>query len=221
MSSESSSPASPEVLAEHGERLAAWLESLGLHEHLAEAGLPTMVRDCHGRATWRDPGTGQPLSAEQLGQLDTLLHDQGDDPSQGVPVTLVQLRRKAQVRAALSDSAWFTYETLAAKRGATTSATRFAVHKASNAGELLVVPRGEDEESIIPGFQLDESGQVRSELVPVLQTLAGPTVDAWATWAWLTQPVALLGGQVPADLVRDPAEAQVVVRAAQALAAHR
>lgn len=207
--------------SDHGERLAAWLESLGLHEHLAEAGLPTMVRDCHGRATWRDPGTGQPLTAQQLEQLDTLLHDQGDDPAQGVPVTLVQLRRKARVRATLSASGWHTYESLAALRGATASATRFAVHKESNAGALLVVPRGEGEESIVPGFQLDASGEVHQALVPVLQVLAGPTVDAWATWGWLTQPVALLGGGIPADLVHDPAEAPVVLRAAQALAAHR
>lgn len=207
--------------AEHAERLASWLESLGLHQHLAEAGLPTMVRDCHGRATWRDPGTGEPLTSEQLTQLDTLLHDQGDEPARGVPVTLVQLRRKAQVRATLTASPWHTYESLADLRGATVSATRFAVHKASNAGELLVVPRGEGEESIVPAFQLDATGVTRPELVPVLQALAGPTVDAWATWAWLTQPVALLGGGIPADLASDPAEAPVVLRAAQALAKHR
>lgn len=212
---------SAQETAEHAESLARWLESLGLHPYLAEAGLPTMVRDCHGRATWRDPGTGKPLTSEQLDQLDTLLHDQGDEPARGVPVTLVQLRRKAQVRAALTASSWHTYETLADLRGASVSATRFAVHKASNAGDLLVVPRGEGEESIIPAFQLDATGQTRPEVVPVLQALAGPTVDAWATWAWLTHPVALLGGGVPADLVADPAEAPVVLRAAQALAKRR
>lgn len=206
---------------EHSERLAQWLESLGLHEHLAEAGLPSMVRDCHGRATWRDPGTGQPLTSEQLEQLDVLLHDQGEDPAQGIPLSLVQLRRKAKRRAELLASPWFTYESLAQAWGITVSAARFAVHKASNAGELLVVPRGEDEESIVPAFQLDASGHVREELIPVLQTLAGPTVDAWATWSWLTGPVALLSGDIPAEVVRDPEDAPIVLRAAQALAKHR
>ena len=46
------------------ERLAAWLEQLGLVDHLGEAGLPTMTRDAAGRAVWTDPGTGADLSAD-------------------------------------------------------------------------------------------------------------------------------------------------------------
>ena len=38
-----------------GERLATWMEELGLAAHLAEAGLPTFTRDPAGRAVWSDP----------------------------------------------------------------------------------------------------------------------------------------------------------------------
>ncbi len=209
--------------AEYGERLARWIEDLGLAGQLKEAGLPTMVRDCHGQAIWRDPGNGEPLTLDQLAELDHLLHDQGDEPRHGVPVALVQLRRRARLRADLLASPSFDYESLAALRGTTAAATRFAVHKASGAGELLVVAgdatASGEPTSIIPGFQLDAQGTIRSELVPILQALAGPAADGWAIWAWLTHPAALLGGAIPAELVKDPAEAPLVRFAATKLAA--
>ncbi len=206
--------------AEHGERLAVWLEELGLADQLGAAGLPTMVRDCHGRAVWRDPGTGELLTADQLDQLDTLLHDQGDDPRHGVPIELVRLAHTAKVRARLSAGAWFTYESLGRLRATSEATTRFAVHKASGAGELLVVPR-DDADSIIPAFQLDAAGEIRPELVPVLKALASPFADAWAVWSWLTHPAALLGGAIPSELVTDPDEADLVRHAAERLASRR
>ena len=50
-SSDPSDPSDEEArAAELGERLAGWLEGLGLDAHLAEAGLPAYERDEHGRA---------------------------------------------------------------------------------------------------------------------------------------------------------------------------
>lgn len=197
-------------------RLADWLERLDLVDQLGAAGLPTFERDASGAPRWRDPGTKEPLTHEQLAALDRLLHQEGSDPTVAVPVALVQLRRLAQTRDRLLASEWLDYESLAARRGSSVDSTRFAVHKAAQDHDLLVVPHGES--VVIPAFQLDDDGQVLPTLQPVLHTLLTSGMDPWRAWGWLTEPVALLGGQVPCVAVKDPDEAPVVLRAAQALA---
>ena len=199
-----------------GERLAAWLEDLGLADHLADAGLPTFERDLGGLVRWHDPRTGAPLSAEQLADLDRVLHQDGDDPAHAVPLALVQLRRRAQVRAALLASPAHTYASLATVRGASENATRFAVHKAAERGALLVVPH--EGGVLVPAFQLDDAGELRAELAPVLAPLLAARMDPWQVWSWLTQPAGLLGGAVPHEAVRDPDEAGIVRHAAVRLA---
>ncbi|WP_447643607.1 hypothetical protein [Nocardioides zeae] len=200
-----------------GERLAAWLEEIGLADQLGPAGLPSFRRGADGAAYWVEPGTGEPLTPTRLEELDALLHQQGDDPTHAVPVGLVQLRRKAAVRAGLVASAWHTYATLAALRGRSENATRFAVHKAAERGGLLVVAH-EDGRTMVPAFQLDEAGDVRAELGAVLEPLLTAGMDPWQVWAWLTQPAALLGGQVPHEAARDPEEVRLVQHAAVRLA---
>ncbi|WP_323792715.1 hypothetical protein [Nocardioides sp.] len=197
--------------------LAAWLDDLGLGAHLAEAGLPTYERDDEGRAVWRDPKTGDALSDEQLAQLDAMLRSQGDDPQHAVPLPLLQIARQARVRVELLGTPWFTYETLAEARGATVDAPRFAVHRDARDRRLLVVSEGD--RTLVPAFQLTEAGALRADLERALAPLLAAEMDAWKAWAWLTRPAALLGGAVPAEAVRDPEEAEVVVRAAVHLAA--
>lgn len=199
-----------------GERLAAWLEQLGLVDQLGPAGLPTFERDLAGIARWRDPGTGRPLSADQLADLDRVLHADGDEPDRAVPVTLVQLRHRARVRAALLDSPVHDYRSLARLRGASVDATRFAVHKAAARGGLLVLAH--EGGTIVPAFQLDADGELRAELAPVLEPLLAAGMDPWQVWGWLTRPAALLGGQVPERAVADPEEAPLVRHAAVRLA---
>ncbi|KAB2813022.1 hypothetical protein F9L07_15105 [Pimelobacter simplex] len=199
-----------------GERLATWLEGLGLADHLADAGLPSFERDLGGLVRWHDPGTGRPLTAEQLADLDRVLHQDGDDPAHAVPLALVQLRRRAQVRAALLASAWHTYASLAAVRGASENATRFAVHKAAERHALLVVAH--DGGVLVPAFQLTDAGELRPELGAVLEPLLAARMDPWQVWSWLTQPAGLLGGDVPHELARDAAEVDVVRHAAVRLA---
>lgn len=200
-----------------GERLAAWLEGLGLVDALGAAGLPTLRRDCHGRAAWTDPGTGEPLTLDQLQQLDALLHSEGSDPAHAVPVQLLQVARRARLRAELLAGECLDYEALAARRGTSVDAARFAAHKAATEHRLLVVTP--EERALVPGFQLDERGEVRAELAPVLSTLLASGMDPWKAWVWLTQPAGLLGGLVPERAVADPDEAGVVLAAARRLAA--
>ncbi|MFC7493156.1 MULTISPECIES: hypothetical protein [unclassified Nocardioides] len=193
-----------------GERLATWLEDLGLADSLAEAGLPTFTRDSSGRAVWSDP--------DRLPELDRALHSQGDEPEHAVPVALVLLARQARLRAALLETPWFTYETLAEVRGASVDATRYAVHKAAQMHRLLVVPV--DERSVVPAFQLTPEGEHRPDLAPVLEPLLAARMDPWRAWAWLTQPAALTLGKAPERAVTDPGLADLVRHAATRLADH-
>jgi len=206
----------PEPYDDRAERLATWLEELGLSEQLAEAGLPTYERDADGVAWWTDPRTGEPLDDGQLADLDALLHQEGDEPGHAVPVTLVQLRRRARLREQLLADGWHSYASLGELRGTSEDATRFAVHQAFNRGALLVVPHRTT--SIVPAFQLDHGGQLRAELGPVIEPLLTARMDPWTAWAWLTRPVALLSGTVPEVAARDPQEALIVRHAALRLA---
>lgn len=196
-----------------GEQLASWLDELGLTQHLSAAGLPTLERDAQGRAAWTDPRSGEPLSTDQLEQLDRLLRNEGSDPRHAVPVSLVQIARQARLRNELLAGEWFTYETLAVVRGASVDATRFAVHKAAATHRLLVVvdPAGR---ALVPAFQLTAEGEVRPDLGPTLEPLLAAGMDPWRAWVWLTQPAALLGGLVPERAASDPATADLVLHAA-------
>ena len=203
-------------VAELGDRLAAWLESLGLAEHLAAAGLPTFERDARGTVAWTDPNTGLPMAAVQLEDLERLLRSEGSEPQHAVPVHLVQIARQVRLRQQLLESPWFTYETLAELRETSVDATRFAVHKAGGEHRLLVVAA--DERTLVPAFQLTPEGNLRPELGPVLEPLLAARMAPWSVWAWLTQPAGLLGGLVPERAAADPETVELVREAAVRLA---
>ena len=198
-----------------GERLAAWLESLALADQLAAAGLPTYDRDAAGAVHWRD-ASGEELGDERLAELDSVLRSVGEDPTHGVPVGLVRLRRESRVRAALLDGGWLDYAGVARLRGVSENAARFALHKAAERRAVLLVQH--EGTTLVPSFQLDHDGQVRSELLTVLEPLLATGLDPWRTWIWLTTPAALLGGAVPHEAAADAEELPVVQRAAVALA---
>ncbi|GAA1476809.1 hypothetical protein GCM10009623_12550 [Nocardioides aestuarii] len=202
--------------AERGARLAAWLEDLGLAGQLEAAGLPTYVRRADGSVTWTEPGSDAPVSCERLEQLDALLHAEGDDPSHAVPVGLVALRRQARVRAALLDGGWLSYAGVGERRGVSENAARFAVHRAHERHALLLVQ--DEGRTLVPVFQLDENGEVRPELLAVLEPLLAAGTDPWLVWSWLTTPAALLGGAVPHEAARDADERPLVEHAAVRLA---
>ena len=205
----------PDVPPPLAAELADWLERLGLAGQLTAAGLPTYDR--HGDVVrWRDPATGEELDAERLAELDRALRSVGDDPAHGVPVELVRLRRDAEVRQSLLDGGWLDYAGVGRLRGTSENAARFALHKAAQRrGVLLVQHEGG---TLVPTFQLDATGQVRDELLAVLEPLLAAGVDPWRAWIWLTTPAALLGGAVPHEAARDPEELLVVQHAAVALA---
>lgn len=207
-------PVGPSGLSQE---LAARLDDLGLGAHLAEAGLPTYERDDEGLAVWRDPRTGDALTDDQLVQLDAMLRSQGDDPEHAVPLPLLQVARQARVRIELLGTPNFTYETLAQVRGASVDATRFAVHRDARDRRLLVVSEGD--RTLVPAFQLTADGELRDDLERAIAPLLAAGMDPWKAWAWLTRPAALLGGAVPEEAVRDPEEAELVVRVAVHLAA--
>ncbi len=213
-------PARPDEAADHTDglagQLASWLEGLGLADQLDAAGLPTYERRPDGVVQWRDPGTGHPLESDRLAELDRLLRSVGDDPAHAVPVDLVRLRRESRVRAQLLDGGWCDYAEVGRLRGVSENAARFALHKAADRRAVLLVQH--EGSTLVPAFQLDADGQVRRELLAVLEPLLAAALDPWRTWIWLTTPAALLGGAVPHEAARDAEELPVVQRAAIALA---
>jgi hypothetical protein len=198
------------VIDSTGERLATWLEGLDLADHLAEAGLPTFTRDAEGTAVWTEP--------DRIEELDRLLRSEGSEPEHAVPVGLVVIARQTRLRAALLETPWFTYETLAELRGTSVDATRYAVHKAQQTYRLVVVPV--EDRVVVPAFQLTDAGEVRPDLAPVLEPLLAAGMDPWRAWAWLTQPAALTFGRAPEEAVTDPEMTELVLHAAVRLAEH-
>ena len=133
-----------------------------------------------------------------------------------MPIALVRLRRETRVRAALLDGGWLDYAGVGRLRGTSENAARFALHKAAERRSVLLVQH--EGRTLVPAFQLDEDGQVRAELLGVLEPLLASGEDPWRTWAWLTTPAALLGGSVPHEAARDPEELPLVQHAAVRLA---
>ena len=197
-------------------RLASWLEGLGLADQLAAAGLPTYERGDDGVVLWHDPLTGNPLSPDRVVELDARLRSVGDDPAHAVPIALVRLRRESRVRAELLDGGWLDYAGVAQLRGVSENAARFALHKAAERRTVLLVAH--DGGTLVPSFQLDDTGQVREELLAIIEPLLAAGMDPWRAWVWLTTPAGLLGGAVPHEAARDPEELPLVQHAAVALA---
>ena len=194
--------------AAEGDRLATWLEGLGLADHLAEAGLPTFTRDADGRAVWTEP--------DRIDELDRLLRSDGSEPEHAVPVGLLLIARQARLRAALLETPWFTYETLASVRGTSVDATRYAVHKAAQTHRLLIL--AVEGRTVVPSFQLTADGEIRPEVAPLLEPLLAAGMHPWRAWAWLTQPAALTFGRAPEEAVSDPELTDLVLHAAVRLA---
>ena len=199
-----------------GEQLAEWLEGLGLADQLAAAGLPTYDRDAGRRARGatrrpanRCPTTGSPSSTQRSGRSATTRPTPSRWSSSG-SVARAGLGRRS------STDGWVDYAAVGRLRGVSENAARFALHKAAERRAVLLVPH--DGATLVPSFQLDPQGQVRDELLTVLEPLMAAGVDPWRTWIWLTSPAALLGGAVPHEAARDPEEQPLVQRAAVALA---
>ena len=212
MTSGSETPAQPDDAVGPGERLASWLEGLGLAAQLDAAGLPAYTRDATGAVQWRDPVTGVPLTAARLAELDQLLRSVGDDPAHAVPVALVRLRRESRLRESLLDGGWCNYAEVGELRGVSENSARFAVHKAAERRAILLVQH--EGGTLVPSFQLDADGQVRTELLVVLEPLLASGVDPWRAWIWLTTPAALLSGAIPHEAARDLEELPLVQHAA-------
>ena len=166
---------------------------------------------------WRDPATGEALDAERLAELDGLLRSHGRRPgprrARRPGPAAPRAPRCAQ---ALLDGGWLDYAGVGRLRGTSENAARFALHKAAERRAVLLVQH--EGGTLVPAFQLDADGEVRDELLAVLEPLLAAGVDPWRAWIWLTTPAALLGGAVPHEAARDPEELPVVQRAAVALA---
>ena len=112
------------------------------------------------------------------------------------PASVAQAQRLATHRDALLATPVLTYDTLQLLRGdpkESSTRTWFARRRADHA-VFAVTHHGR---TIIPAFQLDQLGQPRSELQPMLDVLLNNGIDGWPLWTWLTSPTSLLSGQTP------------------------
>lgn len=123
------------------------------------------------------------------------------------PATLTQVQRLATHRAALLATPVFTHETLSELRGdKSVSSTRTWLARRRDAHALFTVSY--NGRTLIPAFQVDERGEPRAELQPILSVLDEGGVRGWSLWTWLTKPTSFLSGDVPEKTARtDPERA--------------
>lgn len=123
------------------------------------------------------------------------------------PATLTQVQRLATHRAALLATPVFTHETLSELRGdKSVSSTRTWLARRRDAHALFTV--NYNGRTLIPAFQVDERGEPRAELQPILSVLDEGGVRGWSLWTWLTKPTSFLSGDVPEKTARtDPERA--------------
>jgi hypothetical protein len=117
------------------------------------------------------------------------------------PASVAQAQRLAAHRDALLATPVLTYDTLQLLRGdpkESSTRTWFARRRADRA-VFAVTHHGR---TIIPAFQLDQLGQPRPELQPMLDVLLASGIDGWPLWTWLTSPTSLLSGQTPESVAR-------------------
>jgi hypothetical protein len=132
------------------------------------------------------------------------------------PATLMQARRLAAHRDALLATPVLTHETLSELReDKSVSSTRTWLTRRRGDHALFTV--NHKGRTLIPAFQLDEHGEPRTELQPILSVLHDGGIQGWSLWTWLTKPTSFLSGGVPEQMARtDPARA---LRAARRFAA--
>lgn len=131
------------------------------------------------------------------------------------PASLIQAQRLTAHRAALLATPAFTHETLSELRGsASESSTRtWLARRREEHAVFTVSHKGK---TVIPAFQLDEGGEPRPELQPMLSALHEGGLDGWSVWTWLTKPSSFLSGGIPEEVARtNPSRA---LRAAQRFA---
>lgn len=132
------------------------------------------------------------------------------------PATVAQAQRLATHRDALLATHIHTHGSLSDLRGdAKESSTRTWLSRRKAENKVFTVAH--NGRTLIPAFQLDDQGEPRPELQPLLAALQDAGVHDWTLWTWLTSPTSLLSGAVPEQLVRTAPKR--VLRAAERFAA--
>jgi hypothetical protein len=132
------------------------------------------------------------------------------------PATVAQAQRLATHRDALLTTNLYTHGSLSELRAdARESSTRTWLSRRKAENKVFTVTH--NGRTLIPAFQLDNQGEPRPELQPILATLQGAGVQGWALWTWLTSPTSLLSGAIPEQLVHTAPKR--VLRAAERFAA--
>lgn len=139
-------------------------------------------------------------------------------PDAVAPASLRQATREAAHRQRLLRTPTYSYDDLRALRGdPSIQATRTAVSRMMARGQLFTVPVA-NRRVVVPAFLVDDAGEPRPELTPLVRPLIEASVGPWQLWTWLTSPTGLLSGGVPVELASDPATAERAAHAARRFA---
>ncbi|KQP83543.1 hypothetical protein ASF35_00665 [Aeromicrobium sp. Leaf291] len=105
-------------------------------------------------------------------------------------------------QARLLESGALDLEALRSRRDDSSIATTAAWARSQGSAVLVLVDAGGP---VYPAFQFTDTGDLRPELSPHVALLRDAGLSPWMTWAWLTEPAALLSGHIPEQvLVSDP-----------------
>lgn len=112
-------------------------------------------------------------------------------------------RAYAELQARLLASGALDLSSLSALR-ADSSHADTAAWLRQEGSRVLAVDR--EDSTFYPRFQFTEAGDLRTELARHIATLQESGAPPWRIWAWLTEPAALVSGEVPVEvLVENPA----------------
>lgn len=127
------------------------------------------------------------------------------------PASVRGAQRLAARRDALLTTPAFSHATLAKLRGQKVSSSRTWFYRQQSKGRTFAVSR--KGQTVIPAFQMTDTGDVRPELAPLIAPLQTAGLDGWAIWQWLTSPTAWLSGETPERVaVTDPDRAAEAAR---------
>lgn len=113
------------------------------------------------------------------------------------------VQRAAEHRRALVQTDTYSYDDLAAIRGAKPSTIRSRAHRSQD--KILSVTVGG--QKLLPAFQFNNWGELERPVAEINQILkTDETMDDWAAWAWWYSATSFLSGESPIDVIGDDPE---------------
>jgi len=102
------------------------------------------------------------------------------------------------LQARLLESAVLDLEALRSQRRDPNTAATADWARAQGSAALVLADAGGP---VYPTFQFTDTGDLRPELAPHVAVLQDAGLSPWKIWEWLTEPAALLSGDIPEQIM--------------------